>query len=70
MNPEDVKIEACGLCGSDIHTLKGDWGPFAKKDLVFGLEIVGKFVQVGNNVNNEKVGQIAGIGSQSNSCLR
>lgn len=71
VNPEDVviKIEACGLCGSDIHTLKGDWGSVARKDLVVGHEIVGKIVQVGNNVNNVKVGQIAGIGAQSNSCL-
>lgn len=71
INPEDVviKIEACGLCGSDIHTLKGDWGEVSRKDLVVGHEIVGKVVQVGNDVKNVKVGQIAGIGAQCNSCL-
>lgn len=72
VNLEDVviKIEACGLCGSDIHTLKGDWGEVSRKDLVVGHEIVGKVVQIGSNVENVKVGQIAGIGAQCNSCLR
>lgn len=23
----DVKIECCGVCASDIHTIRGDWGP-------------------------------------------
>ena len=22
----DVKIECCGICGSDLHTIRGDWG--------------------------------------------
>lgn len=63
VNPEDVviKIESCALCGSDIHTLKGDWGEVSRKDLGVGHKIDGKVVQVGNKFKNVKIGQIAGI---------
>ncbi|CAK7902513.1 NADP-dependent alcohol dehydrogenase 7 [[Candida] anglica] len=69
--PEDVviKIETCGVCASDLHTVKGDWGDLQRKDLVAGHEIVGEVVMVGDKVKNVKVGDRAGIGAMSNSCL-
>ncbi|MFQ5476111.1 MAG: alcohol dehydrogenase catalytic domain-containing protein [Nitrosopumilus sp.] len=59
-----LKIEACGVCHSQLHGIEGDW-----KDLgipptlptVPGHEVVGKIVQIGDNVTKFKVGDRAGI---------
>ncbi|HUU47597.1 MAG TPA: alcohol dehydrogenase catalytic domain-containing protein [Nitrosopumilaceae archaeon] len=59
-----IKIEACGVCHSQLHGIEGDW-----KDLgippalptVPGHEVVGKIVEVGKNVTKFKVGDRAGI---------
>lgn len=71
INPKDVvvKIECCGVCGSDLHTVQGNWGGLNRKDLVVGHEIVGKVVEVGKDVSEFKVGQRVGIGANSSSCL-
>ncbi|KAL1965396.1 hypothetical protein VTN77DRAFT_5833 [Rasamsonia byssochlamydoides] len=63
----DVKVEACGICGSDIHTISGGWG---KKDfpLCVGHEIVGTAIRVGPKVTLVKEGQRVGIGAQVYSC--
>lgn len=71
VNPTDVavKIEACGLCGSDIHTVKGAWAaPLRRSDLVVGHEIVGKVIQVGDAVTEFKLGDRVGIGAAAFSC--
>ncbi|ODQ50781.1 NADP-dependent alcohol dehydrogenase [Saitoella complicata NRRL Y-17804] len=64
----DIKIQYCGICGSDIHTLRSGWGP-TKYPQVVGHEIVGIAVRVGKNVKNVKVGDRIGVGAQSSSCL-
>lgn len=65
----DIKIEACGVCGSDIHCAAGHWGNM-KMPLVVGHEIVGKVVKLGPKSNNGlKVGQRVGVGAQVFSCL-
>lgn len=66
---EDVKIEIlyCGVCHSDIHAAKDDWGN-TKYTLVPGHEIVGKVTQLGNKVNNFKEGDIVGVGCMVDSC--
>jgi propanol-preferring alcohol dehydrogenase len=59
-----IKIEACGVCHSQLHGIEGDW-----KDLgipptlptVPGHEVVGKIVKIGKNVTKFKVGDRAGI---------
>ena len=59
-----IKIEACGVCHSQLHGIEGDW-----KDLgippslptVPGHEVVGKVVEIGKNVTKFKVGDRAGI---------
>jgi len=63
----DIKISHCGVCGSDIHTLKSGWGP-TPYPCVVGHEIVGKAVKVGKNVKHVKVGDRVGVGAQSDSC--
>lgn len=67
--PDDVVIEIdyCGICHSDIHTARGEWGPTAYP-CVPGHEIVGRVIQVGKKVKKFKVGDLAGVGCMVNSC--
>ncbi|AOA64488.1 NADPH-dependent medium chain alcohol dehydrogenase [Komagataella phaffii] len=64
----DVKIHACGICGSDVHTVCGGW---AKPDLpvIPGHEIVGEVVRVGPKVKGFEIGQRVGVGAQVWACL-
>jgi uncharacterized zinc-type alcohol dehydrogenase-like protein len=67
--PGDVVIEIayCGICHSDIHTARGEWGP-AAYPLVPGHEIVGRVIAVGKKVRRFKVGDLAGVGCFVDSC--
>ncbi|KAE8251585.1 hypothetical protein A4X13_0g3931 [Tilletia indica] len=62
-----IKIECCGICASDLHTISSGWGP-AKYPIVTGHEIVGTVVELGDNVKNFKIGQRVGVGAQGDSC--
>lgn len=70
VNPTDVVVKniACGICGSDVHTVTQAWGPTTRDDLVVGHEIIGHVVAVGADVSEFKVGQRVGIGACSSSC--
>lgn len=71
LNANDVviKVHACGVCGSEIHTVKANWGPLLRNDSVVGHEIVGNVVWVGENAKDEfKIGQRVGVGAQSGCC--
>ncbi|KAK0634235.1 alcohol dehydrogenase-like protein [Bombardia bombarda] len=64
----DIKITHCGVCGSDIHTLRSGWGPTSYPCCV-GHEIVGNVVRVGSKaVGGLKIGDRVGVGAQSDSC--
>ena len=67
--PHDVAIdiEFCGLCHSDVHTIRSEWGP-AKYPLVPGHEIVGIVSRVGGSVEGFTVGQRVGVGCMVDSC--
>jgi len=67
--PDDVVIEIAyaGICHSDIHTARSEWGPTAYP-CVPGHEIVGKVIQVGKKVKKFKVGDLAGVGCFVDSC--
>ncbi|KAH8079866.1 GroES-like protein [Filobasidium floriforme] len=70
--PRDVTIaiEYCGVCGSDMHTVSGGWGPLKNDWVCPGHEIVGKVIAVGPEAADEfKIGSIAGVGAQVESCL-
>lgn len=62
-----IEISHCGICHSDIHTARGEWGP-TPYPCVPGHEIVGKVIQVGKKVKRFKVGDMAGVGCLVNSC--
>lgn len=67
--PDDVVIEIshCGICHSDIHTARSEWGA-AAYPCVPGHEIVGQVVQVGKKVKKFKIGDSAGVGCFVDSC--
>lgn len=67
--PNDVVIgiEFCGICHSDIHTARGEWGPTGYP-CVPGHEIVGRVTAVGKKVRKFKVGETVGVGCLVDSC--
>ncbi|RFU25607.1 hypothetical protein B7463_g10725, partial [Scytalidium lignicola] len=65
----DIKVTHCGICGSDLHTLRSGWGPTHYPCCV-GHEIVGEAVKVGKNVKHIKVGDRCGVGAQQYSCMK
>jgi alcohol dehydrogenase (NADP+) len=67
--PEDVHINIlyCGVCHSDIHQVRDEWGG-SIFPMVPGHEIVGKVISVGSNVKKFKAGDLAAIGCLVDSC--
>lgn len=67
--PDDVVIDikAAGICHSDIHTIRNEWGK-AKFPLTVGHEIAGVVSAVGSEVTKWKVGDRVGVGCMVNSC--
>ncbi|GAB3219967.1 NAD(P)-dependent alcohol dehydrogenase [Algoriphagus aestuariicola] len=64
-----IDIKFSGICHSDIHTIKGHWGP-QKYPQVPGHEIAGIVSAVGKNVTKFKVGDKAGVGCMVDSCMQ
>lgn len=69
VGPTDVLIEIayCGVCHSDLHQAREDWGP-ALFPMVPGHEIVGHVTAVGAKVETYKVGDRVGVGCMVDSC--
>jgi alcohol dehydrogenase (NADP+) len=69
VGPSDVLIEIAyaGICHSDIHTVRGEWGDIAYPQVV-GHEIVGVVTEVGAQVTKHKVGDRVGVGCMVNAC--
>ncbi|KAK0183986.1 NADPH-dependent alcohol dehydrogenase [Armillaria mellea] len=63
----DIKIDYCGICGSDLHTITGGWGQ-PMLPVIPGHEIVGTVVRVGSKVKEFKPGDRVGVGAQIWSC--
>jgi uncharacterized zinc-type alcohol dehydrogenase-like protein len=68
-SPTDVQIEIlyCGVCHSDIHTARDEWGGTIYP-CVPGHEIVGRVSKVGSKVAKFKKGDLAGVGCMVDSC--
>ena len=62
-----VEIAYCGICHSDIHQVRDEWGG-SIFPMVPGHEIVGRVTAVGTGVQKFKVGDLAGVGVMVDSC--
>ena len=51
LNPDDVQFDIlyCGICHSDLHQARNDWG-FSEYPMVPGHEIIGKVIEIGNAI--------------------
>lgn len=69
VGPQDVliTISHCGICHSDIHQARNEWG-VSLFPMVPGHEIIGIVSQVGSDVKTFKVGDRAGVGCFVDSC--
>ncbi|QZH58473.1 NAD(P)-dependent alcohol dehydrogenase [Mycolicibacterium farcinogenes] len=69
VGPHDVAfdIHFAGICHSDIHTVKGEWGT-PNYPVVAGHEIAGVVTEVGSEVTKYKVGDHVGVGCFVDSC--
>ncbi len=67
--PTDVHIEIlyCGVCHSDLHTVRSEWAGTVYP-VVPGHEIVGRVVRVGDQVRRFKPGDLAAVGCLVDSC--
>ena len=63
-----IEISHCGVCHSDLHAIKNDWGN-SKYPLVPGHEIIGIVQEVGSDVSKYKKGDAVGVGCLVDSCL-
>ncbi len=69
LGPHDILIDIAfaGICHSDIHTVRGEWGP-QQYPLAPGHEIAGTVAAVGAEVTRHSVGDRVGVGCLVNSC--
>src|ERR1700735_3713610 len=68
--PSDVVVEIayCGICHSDIHQVRDEWGG-SMYPMVPGHEIVGRVTAVGAEVTKFKPGDLAGVGVTVHTCM-
>ena len=67
-----IKIEACGVCHSQLHGIEGDWkelGIPPTLPTVPGHEVVGLVKEIGNDVKKFKIGDRVGITPLMGSCM-
>ena len=62
-----IEIDYCGICHSDLHTVRGEWGD-VRFPCVPGHEIVGRVSKVGSAVSRFKEGDVVGVGCMVDSC--
>jgi uncharacterized zinc-type alcohol dehydrogenase-like protein len=62
--PDDVQFDIlfCGICHSDLHIARNEWGGGTTYPCVPGHEIVGRVVKVGNAVKKFKEGDLVAVG--------
>jgi uncharacterized zinc-type alcohol dehydrogenase-like protein len=67
---DDVVIDIlyCGVCHSDIHTARNEWGGSTMYPVVPGHEIIGRVASVGAQVTAFKPGDLVGVGCMVDSC--
>lgn len=63
-----LQITYCGMCHSDVHQLRGEWGG-SQYPMIPGHEIIGVVIDTGDKVTKFKVGDSAAVGCMVDSCL-
>jgi uncharacterized zinc-type alcohol dehydrogenase-like protein len=66
-NDVEIDILYCGVCHSDLHTARNDWGGTAYP-AVPGHEIIGRVTNIGSDVSRFKLGDLVGVGCMVDSC--
>ncbi len=62
-----VKVEGCGICGTDAHEFKRD--PFSLIPVVLGHEGTGEIVKMGKNVKADSAGKLLKLGDKVVTCM-
>ncbi len=62
-----VKVEGCGVCGTDAHEFRKD--PFSLIPVVLGHEGTGEIVKMGKNVKKDSAGKTLAIGDKVVTCM-
>ena len=62
-----VKVEGCGVCGTDAHEFKND--PFSLIPVVLGHEGTGEIVKMGKNVKKDSAGKPLNVGDKVVTCM-
>lgn len=67
--PTDIQLDIlfCGVCHSDLHTARGEWGS-TTFPCVPGHEIVGRVVKAGREVTKFREGELVAVGCMVDSC--
>lgn len=70
LRPDDVSIEIlyCGVCHSDLHWVKNDWG-WTVYPAIPGHEIIGRVIGLGSKATRYKIGDHVAIGCMVDSCM-
>lgn len=63
-----IDILYCGICHSDIHLARDEWGGMSMYPMVPGHEIIGRVGRVGASVTKFKAGDLVGVGCFVDSC--
>lgn len=59
-----VKIDACSVCGTDVHLWQGSLAANVQLPVILGHEMVGRIVALGRDVTHDSVGQSIGPGDR------
>ncbi|MGH9817472.1 MAG: alcohol dehydrogenase catalytic domain-containing protein [Candidatus Acidiferrales bacterium] len=73
LKPDEVlvRVEACGVCHSDLHMIRGDWPDVAARmslPAILGHEVVGRVERVGAKVQGVAQGARVGVGWLYSTC--
>ncbi|AYJ85411.1 NAD(P)-dependent alcohol dehydrogenase (plasmid) [Sphingomonas paeninsulae] len=70
LRADDVAMDIlyCGVCHSDLHQARNDWGN-TMYPVVPGHEIIGRVTAIGSDVTSVKIGDVAAIGCMVDSCM-
>lgn len=69
LRPNDVAVEIlyCGVCHSDLHWAKNDWG-WTQYPAIPGHEIVGRVIELGSEASRYRIGDHVAVGCMVDSC--